>query len=248
MEKKKIRKRVDQLLVERGLADNLKEAQSYIMADQVRTSDRKILKPSELLTSGDEIKVIGQKQFVSRAAGKLLSFLESNNLVQAIKDQTCVDIGASTGGFTQVLLNLGAKKVFAIDVGTNQLAWKLRNDERVECLENTDIRSVTKLPENPVVLVADLSFVSTASIVSHILEIFSDSVEHYFILVKPQFELEKERVPDGGIVVDNDLRREALEKVIDAFSTAGNFSFVSSDSKIHGRHGNIEIMLHVSPS
>jgi 23S rRNA (cytidine1920-2'-O)/16S rRNA (cytidine1409-2'-O)-methyltransferase len=239
--------RSDQALVERGLAPDIAAARILIMSGKVRTADRIVQNASETVKLQDELFIKGEKKFVSRAGDKLMGAIEDLKITELFMEATILDVGSSTGGFTDASLQLGAKKVYAVDVGTNQLDWKLRSDERVISMENTDIRKVDSFPKDEISgVVTDVSFISLAGIVSNICQVVKNSNPFYLLLVKPQFEVPKDLVPEGGVVDSDDLREMACKRVEKAFSELGFEKGVFVESKIPGRQGNREIFYYVS--
>lgn len=235
--------RVDQLLIMRGLAPDLAKARALVMAGQVVADDKRIDKPGELLAPSVELRLKGTKAFVSRAGEKLARAVEDLGISRYFADRVVLDVGASTGGFTEVALQLGAHKVIACDVGQNQLAWELRIDSRVECIERTDIRDLEASQVGVVgVVVADVSFISLARLVPDLVRLGGLSA-CYVLLVKPQFELPRELIPVGGVVTDPGLREQAVEAVIVALKAAGLANTRQVDSRVPGRSGNVEVFV-----
>lgn len=256
LKNKKIKKkRVDISLVDKGLAQDLQEARALVMAGKVVANDQRVEKPAELIPLDCVLRIKGKKsKFVSRGGEKLAFALKHLQLTNLINDAVVLDIGASTGGFTDCCLQLGAKQVYALDVGTNQLAWSLRSDPRVISIEKTDIRSFDCNEYRGVnVVVADISFNSLARLVPDIVKAAEGSNEdnrqavHYLLLVKPQFELPKEYVPSGGVVVDEESRELAFNMVKDVFLQHGfkNENCQRLDCGVEGRTGNREIFIYV---
>ena len=205
--------RVDQALVRQGLAPSREKAQALIMAGQVYRREVKVLKPSEKVGEDEELTVRGHAHpFVGRGALKLDKALRVFGA--DVRDAVAMDIGAATGGFTDVLLQNGARHVYAIDVGYGQLDWKIRNDERVTVLERTNARYLThaEVPCVPDITVMDVSFIS----VRLILPVAADLMEHrgrFYILIKPQFEAGKENVGKKGVVRDPRVHRQVVEEI-----------------------------------
>lgn len=242
----KDKERLDVLMVEQGLAESRAKAQAIIMAGDVFIDDQKIDKPGTAVLSSSHIEVRGAVcPYVSRGGLKLEKALRDFG-VKPI-DYVCSDSGASTGGFTDCLLQQGAKKVFAIDVGYGQLAWKIRNDPRVVCMERTNIRYVTpeQLGEPLDLSVVDVSFISLKLVLPVIYTLLKDSGQ-VLCLIKPQFEAGKEKVGKKGVVRDPDVHCEVLhnfvQNVADIGFTLKNLTF----SPVKGPEGNIEFLGHLS--
>ncbi|MED3571700.1 TlyA family RNA methyltransferase [Cytobacillus praedii] len=244
----KIKKeRLDVLLVERGLAETREKAKRTIMAGLVFSNENRLDKPGEKVNSDIPLRIKGKVlPYVSRGGLKLEKALKIFNL--NVKDKVLLDIGASTGGFTDCALQNGAKMSYALDVGYNQLAWKLRQDERVVVMERTNFRYVTPadLTEGmPNFASIDVSFISLKLILpvlKTLLVLDSDVVA----LVKPQFEAGREQVGKKGIVRDSKVHEQVLEMIID-FSLGLGYNVCDiSFSPITGGDGNIEFLLHLS--
>lgn len=207
-----MKKRIDQLLHERGLAESRTIAQKLVMAGQVRVDGRGAVKPSELVDDTASLEVEAPPRFVSRGGEKLegafAAFPE-----WTVEGRVCLDVGSSTGGFTDCMLQHGAKRVMAVDVGTNQLAWKLRSDPRVWSKENFNARYMTPadLPERPSRAVTDVSFISLKLILPPMADVLEPGGE-MVSLVKPQFEAGRGAAP-GGVVKDPEVRARVLDDV-----------------------------------
>jgi len=242
----KNKERADKLIFEKGLSASREEAKKLIMAGLVHLENRKVQKPGELIPIDDEIFVKGKiHPFVGRGGMKLEHALVEFNI--DVKNRVCADIGSSTGGFTDCLLMHGAKKVFAIDSGTNQLVYKLRTDSRVVVMENTNARALTlkQLGEQVSFICMDVSFISVKKIIPVFNEISTKSNLDCVILIKPQFEVGREEVEKKGIIKDKNKHVRVIEQIID-FSTKYNlFSIGLTTSPIHGQKGNIEYLLHL---
>lgn len=240
------KKRADELLVEQHLVENTGEALSYIMAGKVFTSaEIKILTAGERLDANTELYIKGlEKKYVSRGGFKLEKALDFFQI--DLTDKIVLDIGASTGGFTDVALQNGAHKVYALDVGTNQLAWELRSHEQVIVMEQTNFRH--SVPEDftagrPELATIDVSFISLALILPALYPILADQGQ-VIALIKPQFEAEREEVGEGGIVSSVEVYQNVLNKVI---QMAAEESFGLQDltiSPIQGTKGNIEFLAY----
>ena len=239
--------RIDNILVAKKIANNIQEAQSLVYAGKIHTKDKKIEKPSEILDTKTPIFCKQKKsKFVSRAGDKLFNCLKKLNLVDYIKNKTIIDVGASTGGFTDCLLQLGAKKIIALDVGTNQLSWKLRQNPKVISLEKTDIRSFNASEFSEIeFLVADISFNSVAYLSKYLVKAFNTKPFEALILVKPQFELPRSEIPEGGVITDKKKRTKAIESVIEKFKSLNIECVKPIDSDVLGKNGNIETFLYL---
>ncbi|MBU6171686.1 MAG: TlyA family RNA methyltransferase [Verrucomicrobia bacterium] len=204
--------RVDVLLVEKGLCESREQAKRLILAGEVRIGDRVIDKPGQKLAEDSALEVREKPKFVGRGGIKLEGALEAFGI-----DPTgwvCIDVGASTGGFTDCLLQHGAAKVHAVDVGTNQLVWKLRNDPRVVVKEQFNARHMVPgdLGEKVRLAVMDLSFISLTKVLPAVFSVLDDEGS-VVCLIKPQFELGREDISKGGIVRDPALHERAVEKI-----------------------------------
>ena len=243
MNAKTERKRLDVLLVERGLAESSHKAQAMILAGEVEVEQQRADKAGLILPETAHIEVHSRQQkYASRGGIKLEGALEDFHVSAAGK--TCLDIGASTGGFTDCLLQNGAARVYAVDVNTDQLAWKLRGDSRAVRIEkNARELAVQDLPESADVVVADVSFISVAKILSGAAACAKPGAD-LLILVKPQFELEREDVGKGGIVRDKQLHDKAVATVRIAMEAAGLHVLSVAPSRLPGAEGNQEYFLH----
>lgn len=243
MTEKKPKTRLDHLLVERGLIENPSKARARIMAGDVIVNDHRIDKPGEKFVADVEIRLRGNSHpFVSRGGLKLQHALEL--WPSPIKDAVCLDIGASTGGFTEVLLLSGAKKVYAIDVGYGQLAEKLRTDNRVINMERTHILQVEKqvFVEIPTIAVIDVSFISLEKILPHVVTLLAEQATIY-ALIKPQFEAGIEYVEKGGIVKDPLVHARVVEKIRTQAIGLGLNVLGTDSSPILGAKGNVEFLI-----
>jgi 23S rRNA (cytidine1920-2'-O)/16S rRNA (cytidine1409-2'-O)-methyltransferase len=236
--------RIDLLLVERGLAESREKAQAMILAGEVLADQQKIDKPGHRVRPEAEIRLLGvAPKFVSRGGQKLEAALDRFGI--DVSGRVCADIGASTGGFTDCLLQRGALKVYAVDVGAGQLHWNIRQHERVVVKERVNARYLTSevLPEPLVFACCDVSFISVTLIVPA-LKPFLRPEADLVVLVKPQFEVGKGQVGKGGIVRDPELHREAVEKVRAALGQAGFRRIAETESPVLGAQGNREFLLH----
>lgn len=240
--------RLDVALVDNGLAPSREKAKAYIMSGIVYVNNQKADKAGDTVKPEDKIEVRGATlKYVSRGGLKLEKAMNSFDL--KLTDKICADIGASTGGFTDCMLQNGAKKVFSIDVGYGQLAWKLRCDERVVNLERTNFRYVTheQVPDELDFASVDVSFIS----LYHILPVMNTLMKNdatAVCLVKPQFEAGKEKVGKKGVVREKETHIEVIEKVI-GYITDNGFSLLGLEfSPIKGPEGNIEYLAYIQKS
>lgn len=237
--------RLDIEIVNRGLVPSREKAKALIMAGQVYLNGQKELKAGATVKPEDEIEVRGsQNPFVSRGGLKLQKAAEKFDI--SLENCTCMDIGASTGGFTDCMLSHGAAKVYAIDVGYGQLAWKLRTDERVVNMERTNFRYVTheQIPEEIDFASVDVSFISLKIILPVLRELLKDGGEAV-CLIKPQFEAGREKIGKKGVVRDPAVHVEVVESIC-AFAVESGFSLKNLDfSPIKGPEGNIEYLMHI---
>ena len=237
--------RLDALLVERGLADSRSRAQGLILSGSVRVGERVVTKAGSRVAPDEPLAVVRREGFASRAGEKLDGAIEEFGV--SIRGRACLDAGASTGGFTDVLLRRGAKAVLAVDVGYGQLDWSLRNDPRVVVMERTNVRHLTgdRLPIEPDLLVADLSFISL-SVALEGLVTTTQSLREAILLVKPQFEAGPELVGRGGLVRDPGVHKEVIRRVARFFGALGFGAVGLSRALLPGRRaGNREYPLHL---
>jgi 23S rRNA (cytidine1920-2'-O)/16S rRNA (cytidine1409-2'-O)-methyltransferase len=236
------KERIDQLLVDRGLAESRHKAQALILAGAVLVNGQKAQKPGQTVAPDAAVELTEKLRYVSRGGLKLEAALDRFGIVAS--DRVCVDIGSSTGGFTDCLLQRGARRVYAIDAGTGQLDWKLRNDPRVVVHENCNARYLTAeiVPEACDLAVFDVSFISVTKILPAVVPLLRVEGE-LVILVKPQFEAERDEVGKGGIVRDPQVQERAVQKVAAA---AAEFGYRTEwmESPILGGEGNREFLLH----
>jgi 23S rRNA (cytidine1920-2'-O)/16S rRNA (cytidine1409-2'-O)-methyltransferase len=236
-----VKKRLDVLLVERGLAESRAQAQALVLAGLVRGYD----KPGQQVEEDAELEVERPPPYVSRGGEKLAHGLDGLGVDPAGLD--CVDVGASTGGFTDVLLQRGAARAIAIDVGYGQLHPRLREDRRVTVLERTNARTLTELPFPPQLAVCDVSFIPVRLALPPVLHLCEPGWEAV-VLVKPQFEAGRADVGKGGVVRDDDVRRRVVREVADAAPSWGASIRGVVDSGLPGPKGNREIFLHLMHS
>lgn len=237
------RQRADQLVHEQGLAPSREKARALILAGQVLADNRPVAKAGELVTVTAELRLRGEVlPFVSRGGLKLDHALKTFNI--DVARRVCADFGASTGGFTDCLLQRGATHVHAIDVGHGQLAEKLRQDPRVTVRDRFNVRHIEPgtLDPLPTFFAADLSFISLRLVLSALFGACGRPVD-FVVLVKPQFEVGREAVGKGGIVRDDAARARALADVTAACAALGATDLRSTTSPITGRDGNVEFLL-----
>ncbi|WP_027107754.1 TlyA family RNA methyltransferase [Lacticigenium naphthae] len=241
------KERADKLLVEQGYAETIEKAQAYIMTGKVFTSKEiRVDKAGDYFPVNTDLYVKGiHKKYVSRGGYKLEKALEIFDFT--VKNKIVLDIGSSTGGFTDAALQYGAKLSYALDVGTNQLDWKLRNNPKVIVMEQTNFRNSTAndfIYGKPSVATIDVSFIS----LKKILPVLSKILErngHVIALVKPQFEANREKVGDKGIVTDRDVHKEVLENIIQFATHEGYDVMDLTVSPISGGKGNKEFLMHL---
>ena len=238
------RQRLDQLLVERGLAETRSRAQALVMSGNVFSGEARLDKPGQQVAGDIALTVRGPEHpWVSRGGMKLAHAFETFNI--PVAGLVCLDVGASTGGFTDVLLQAGATRVYAVDVGKGQLAWSLRQDERVVVLEGTNARSLTRqeIPEAPALIVCDASFIGLRTVLPAALALAGEGA-HLVALIKPQFEVGKGRVGKGGVVRDAALHREVCDTIRDWIGGEIGWDVMGIvPSPITGPKGNIEFLI-----
>ena len=236
--------RVDLLLVERGLADSRHKAQAMVLAGEVLIDGQKAAKPGRQVAAAAAVRLVGRRsRFVSRGGLKLEAALD--RFAIDARGAVCLDIGASTGGFTDCLLQRGAARVYAVDAGTAQLHWRIRRDARVTVLEKTNARflAVEHVPEPVDFVCCDVSFISCTMILPRLPALLASGAQ-MVVLAKPQFEVEKGEVGKGGIVRSAALRARAVEKVRRAVIALGFSAVEAIDSPILGAAGNKEFLLY----
>ena len=238
--------RLDQLLVLRGLVPSREKAQRSIMAGQVLLGGQKAEKPGTKVTDDAVVELLAGDKYVGRGGLKLEAALEHFHISAA--GRTGLDVGASTGGFTDCLLQHGAAHVHAIDVGHGQIDWKLRNDPRVTVREGVNARFLTADDTGgPVeICVADVSFISLTLILPAAFALLSPNAD-MVVLIKPQFELTPDKVGKGGVVREPAFRDEAVEKIRHFVQTSGHQWRGVIESPITGREGNVEFLAHLQP-
>jgi 23S rRNA (cytidine1920-2'-O)/16S rRNA (cytidine1409-2'-O)-methyltransferase len=237
------KERLDVLIVERGLAPSRQRAQAMLLAGQVRVNGVKADKAGAQVASDSSVEIAGQTlRYASRAGLKLEGALGDFSLSPL--DRVCLDVGSSTGGFTDCLLQNGARKVFAIDVTIDQLDWKLRQDPRVVGLEkNARYLKPEDIDEPAEFVTVDVSFISVSKILAAVVALAAPKAD-FVVLVKPQFELEKRDVGKGGIVREAALHRKAIDRATQAATAAGLEIDGVRPSHVAGAEGNQEFFLH----
>ncbi len=228
-------------LVERGLAETRARAQALIMAGEVLVNGRRADKPGMMVPTDASIEVKTGLPYVSRGGLKLAHAVEVFGLAPRIAGRVSLDIGASTGGFTDVLLRYVAARVYAVDVGTNQLAWKLRQDPRVVVMEQTNIRHLQTLPEPADLATADVSYIGLELITPAAIRLTTPDAFMVF-LIKPQFEAGREHVRRGGVVRDPKVHRNVIIRLAEAWRGMGLHMAGLTRSPITGPAGNIEYL------
>lgn len=240
-----MKERLDVLLVNRGFAPSREKAKAIIMSGNVFVDGQREDKAGASFADSVLIEIKGNMlKYVSRGGLKLEKAMEVFAI--DVTDKICMDVGASTGGFTDCMLQNGAKKVYSIDVGHGQFAWKLRQDERVVCMERTNIRYVTadEVPEAIAFASIDVSFISLTKVLPPVRELMKKDGE-IICLIKPQFEAGREKVGKKGVVREKSVHREVIENVIE-FAKNNGFSIQNLDfSPIKGPEGNIEYLLYI---
>ncbi|MBQ8955982.1 MAG: TlyA family RNA methyltransferase [Lachnospiraceae bacterium] len=242
------KKRLDLLLVERGLAPSRERAKSMIMDGNVYVDGIREDKAGSSFADTVKIEYRGDRlKYVSRGGLKLEKAVECFGL--RLEGLVCMDIGASTGGFTDCMLQNGAARVYSIDVGYGQLAWSLRNDDRVVCMEKTNFRYLTRedIPDRPDFASVDVSFISLSKILPAAYEILSDEGE-VVCLIKPQFEAGRDKVGKKGVVREPEIHREVIDSCM-GYAVSNGFTVSGLDySPIKGPEGNIEYLMYIKKS
>jgi 23S rRNA (cytidine1920-2'-O)/16S rRNA (cytidine1409-2'-O)-methyltransferase len=238
------KQRIDQLLVDRGLAGSRQKAQALVLAGSVLVNGQKALKAGQTVSSDCAVELLDQPRYVSRGGLKLEAALDRFRIDPDGK--VCLDIGASTGGFTDCLLQRRAARVYAVDVGASQLDWRLRTDPRVVVLDHTNARYLRPgdIAEPCALAVCDVSFISVTMILPVLPPLLTPDGE-IVILIKPQFEVGRSDVGKGGIVRDPKLHESACDKVRSALEAFG-YTTEIMDSPILGAEGNREFLLHAA--
>lgn len=236
--------RLDSKIFELGLTESREKAKAFIMAGQVYVNGMKTVKAGTTVLPEDKIEVRGTNEFVSRGGYKLKKAMSVFPI--SLDNKICMDIGASTGGFTDCMLQNGASKVYSVDVGYGQLAWKLRSDPRVVNLERTNIRYITaeQVPDTIDFASVDVSFISLCLVLPAAYPLLSENAE-CVCLIKPQFEAGREKVGKKGVVRDKSVHAEVIEKIVQ-FAIELGFSVYGLDySPIKGPEGNIEYLIYL---
>jgi 23S rRNA (cytidine1920-2'-O)/16S rRNA (cytidine1409-2'-O)-methyltransferase len=234
--------RLDRLIVERGLTESREKAQALVMAGEVLVNGQKAAKPGQAVAGDSRIEILARPPYVSRGGLKLAGAL--GHFAIDVAGQTCLDIGSSTGGFTDVLLQAGAARVHAVDVGAGQLDWKLRTDARVVLHEGINARGLRfeDIGERVDLIVCDVSFISVTLILPAAVPLLQGAGQ-MVILIKPQFEAGRGQVGKGGIVRDPEIHQAACERVARAVRELG-FETSMMESPILGAEGNKEFLLY----
>jgi 23S rRNA (cytidine1920-2'-O)/16S rRNA (cytidine1409-2'-O)-methyltransferase len=231
------RVRLDSLLAERGLFASRSRAAAAVLAGSVRIADRRASKAGQLVDPDVELSVDAPPPYVSRGGVKLANALDVLDVPVAGRD--CLDVGASTGGFTDCLLQRGAARVIALDVAYGELDYRLRGDDRVVVIERTNARSIAELPFPPSLVVIDVSFISLRKVLPAVLALAAPAFD-CLAMVKPQFEVGRSRVGKGGVVRDPALRREAVAAVAECGASLGCAVMGFAASGLPGPAGNLE--------
>ncbi|MDJ0848071.1 MAG: TlyA family RNA methyltransferase [Myxococcota bacterium] len=240
------RERLDERLVSQGLAETRSRAEALIRSGRVLVDDEPVEKPGTRVAPDAAVRLRGtERRFVSRGGDKLAGALE--DLALDPRGRLCLDVGASTGGFTDCLLQAGASHVVAVDVGYGQLAARLREDPRVTVLERTNARQLPadRVPEGVGLVTVDVSFISARLLLPRLREVAPAA--ELLVMVKPQFEVGRGRVGKGGVVRDDALRQEAVDGVREAAGELGYEAVGESESRLAGPRGNREIFLLLRP-
>lgn len=245
-----MKKRADELLVEQGLAEDKSKAGPLFMAGLVLAGTKRIDKAGQMMAADTVLSVKGREHpWVSRGGLKLVKGLDESGFDPS--GLVCMDVGCSTGGFTDVLLSRGAKKVYAVDVGYGQLAQKLRTDERVVVLERTNARHLSEeqIPEPVDMIVCDASFIRLENVLPRPLSFARPEKAYLIALIKPQFEVQKHQVGDGGVVRDPALHQAVCDAAVEWISSIGGWQVKGvAQSPIKGPEGNIEFLLMAQKS
>ncbi len=236
--------RLDQLLVQRHLVESRERAQRLIMAGEVLVNDRVADKPGMQIAADVAVRIKEPLPYVSRGGLKLAAALDRFPI--PIKQAVCADVGASTGGFTDCLLQRGAARVYAIDVGYGQLDWKLRSDPRVVVMDRTNARYVEALPEPIGLAVIDASFISLRLILPAVLK-WLQAGAHIVALIKPQFEAGRDRVEKGGVVRDPKVQADVVRSIAQSARELGCSPIDLVRSPIEGPAGNVEFLMWLRP-
>jgi len=236
------RLRVDDWLIEKGLVGDRRQALALLLSGRVRIGSQPVTQPGTFISRLDELEVDPEKRYVSRGGEKLEPILRAWEIV--VDDRICLDIGASTGGFSDCLLQCGARLVYALDVGRGQLDWSLRNHSRVRVLEGINARRLTPdlFDPRPTLVTLDVSFISVSQILPPLLELRPLEA---LILVKPQFEATRQEIPTGGVIHDAALRARIVDRVKEGVRRQGYAILAEALSPLKGQKGNLEVFLHL---
>ena len=235
--------RLDQYIVELGLADSRNMAQELIKEGSVSLNEEICNKPAKDIKKGTRVSVVKKRQWVSRGGKKLFDALKSFEI--NVEGKTALDVGSSTGGFTQVLLQEGAEKIVAVDVGTNQLHQRLRNEPRISVLEQTDIRDVSsKLADVFDLVVVDVAFISIEKVIRDI-EVTAKKGGNIVVLYKPQFEAGKKNISKNGLVKKETEVQKMLSDFLDTLDQSSLYFVQKKNAYIKGKKGNQEIFIHL---
>lgn len=243
-DKKAVKESLVEYLVRTGLSNDVVSARKEILAGLIRVDDVVVDKVGAVVRSASRIEKIGAKKYVSRGALKLQSAVDTFSL--PVSEAVCADVGACTGGFTEVLLQHGAQKVFAIDVGYGNLDWKIRSDARVVVMERTNARHIESLPEPVDIVVIDVSFISLRVILPVVVQWMKPS-GHVVALIKPQFEATREEVSaESGIITHESVHERVVEEITSCLPPLGLTKRAVIASPILGAEGNKEFLLWAS--
>ncbi len=235
------KKRIDLLLVDRGLAESRNRAQRLVMAGEVRVDGEMVHKSSTQVPEDAQIEIKARPRYISRGGRKLAAALAAFDV--PVAGRVCADVGASTGGFTDCLLQNGAEKVYAIDVGYGILHWKLRQDPRVVVMERTNARYLETLPEPVELVVVDASFISLGLILPAVRGWFADEQGQTITLIKPQFEAGRKAAAEhAGVIKDRAVHRQVLEDTLRAALASGFYPAGLTASPVKGPKGNVEFL------
>lgn len=239
-------RRADQALVEEGLAPDIGMARAFIMEGRAYQGEERLDKPSDAVKPGLQLSVREGRPYVSRGAHKLLGALTAFRL--DVTGKVCLDVGASTGGFTDVMLRAGAKRVYAVDVGYGLIDWRLRGDGRVTVMERTNARFLMpeQFPEPPEFGATDVSFISLRAVLPAALRVLTGE-RRFVALIKPQFEAPRNLVGPRGVVRDPAVHRQVIEGVLECVDGLGFQAEGLDFSPITGPEGNVEFLLYITP-
>lgn len=239
-----MKQRLDLALVERGLVETRARAQALVMAGEVLVDGQRADKPGMPVKAEAHIELKATLPYVSRGGVKLAHALDVFHLADRIEGKVALDIGASTGGFSDVLLQNGAERVYAVDVGTNQLAWKLRQDPRVIVMEQTNIRYLDSLPEPVDMVTADVSYIGLELVTPPAIRLAKPGA-FFLFLIKPQFEAGREQVGKGGVVRDPQVHRDVIMRLARLWRTMDLHIAGLTRSPIRGPAGNVEYIAYL---